>query len=378
MAALVARPNGHYWIQITVGPVRKTIRLGAIHRKSAEVFRGKIESLNACRLAGISPDEATSAWVRALSPEMSLRLQACGLLERRAAHTLNEFLVYVFSKLSVKGSTFSSYSNVRRNLIDYFGEARPIGSITIADAEEFHAHLKKTLSQATASGRARRAKQFFNYAVKKRWLLENPFSSLRFASQANTDRQAFVPASDVEKVMNELPDDEYRLILALARYAGCRVPSEPLALTWQDIDWKNGMITLRAPKTGTRQFPIFAELKPYLEAAWDGAGNSPWVIAKHRITGQAMTSIIVRAVGRAGVPLWSKLFQNCRSTRETELLERFPLHCVCKWLGNSPRIAARHYLQITKAHIEAATGARSGEAPREATEDQQFQHRSAS
>lgn len=376
MAALINRPNGHIWCQVTIGPVRKTIRLGSMPRRAAEIFRGKVEALNACRLAGITPDEATAAWVRALSPEMSLRLQACGLLERRAAHTLGEYLVYVFSKLNVKGSTRLSYSNVRRNLIDYFGENRPIGSITIGDAEEFYSHLKQSLSPATASGRARRAKQFFNVATKKKWLTENPFAGLRFASQANSDRQAFVPAEDIEKVMPELPDTEYRLILALARYGGCRVPSEPLALQWSDVDWANGLINLRAPKTGTRQFPIFQELRKYLEAAWDEADESPWVIAKHRISGQAISSIIVRAVGRAGVPLWGKLFQNCRSTRETELLERFPLHCVCKWLGNSPRIAARHYLQITKAHIDAATGARSEVAQGAAREDQQFHHRS--
>lgn len=378
MASLVARPNGHFWIQITVGPVRKTIRLGAMPRKAAEVFRGRIEALNSCRLAGITPDEATSAWVRALSPEMSLRLQACGLLERRAAHTLGEFLVYVFDKLDVKGSTRVSYLNVKRNLLDFFGESKPISQITAGDAEEFLTYLKKNLAAATAAGRARRAKQFFNAAVKKRWLIENPFAGLRCGSQVNESRQEFVSKEHIEAVMAELPNNTYRLILALARYGGCRVPSEPLALKWSDVDWQKGVITLDAPKTGTRQFPIFRELRPYLEAQWDEAGESPWVISKHRATCQAMSSIVVRAIGRAGVPLWGKLFQNLRSTRETELLEQFPLHCVCKWLGNSPRIAAKHYLQVTKEHIERATGARNGVAPGEATEVQQHQHGSAS
>lgn len=369
MAALVSRPGGKFWLQITVGSTRKTIRLGAMPRKTAEVFRAKIESLNACRLAGLTPDEATAAWVRALSPEMSLRLQACGLLERRAAHTIGEFLSYVFDKLSVKGSTLASYTNVRRNLIDYFGSDKPIGAITPGDAEEFQSHLKKTLAPATASGRARRAKQFFSVAVKKRWLVENPFAGLRFGSQANESRQEFVSREHVEAVMEELPDTEYRLILALGRYGGCRVPSEPLALRWEDVDWGKGLITLQAPKTGTRQFPIFSELRPYLEAQWDEAGESPWVISRHRVTGQCMTSIVVRAIGRAGVPLWGKTFQNLRSTRETELLQQFPLHCVCRWLGNSPRIAARHYLQITKEHIATAVGARNDEATGEASQD---------
>ena len=51
---------------------------------------------------------------------------------------------------------------------------------------------------------------------------------------------------------------------------------------------------------------------------------------------------------------WPKLFQNLRSTRETELTERFPVHVVCAWLGNSVPVAAKHYLQVTDDHFEQA------------------------
>ena len=39
-----------------------------------------------------------------------------------------------------------------------------------------------------------------------------------------------------------------------------------------------------------------------------------------------------------------------RSSRETELTERFPVHVVTAWLGNTPEIARRHYLQTTDEH----------------------------
>ena len=52
---------------------------------------------------------------------------------------------------------------------------------------------------------------------------------------------------------------------------------------------------------------------------------------------------------------WPKLFQNLRSTRETELTETFPLHVVTAWLGNSQLIAAKHYLQVTDSHFQEAT-----------------------
>lgn len=36
------------------------------------------------------------------------------------------------------------------------------------------------------------------------------------------------------------------------------------------------------------------------------------------------------------------------------LADRFPIHVVCQWLGNTQAVAASHYLQTTDAHFEAA------------------------
>jgi hypothetical protein len=51
---------------------------------------------------------------------------------------------------------------------------------------------------------------------------------------------------------------------------------------------------------------------------------------------------------------WPKLFQNLRSSRETELTQKFPLHVVCAWMGNSQLVAAKHYLQVTDKHFTKA------------------------
>ena len=48
------------------------------------------------------------------------------------------------------------------------------------------------------------------------------------------------------------------------------------------------------------------------------------------------------------------LLQNLRSNRETELAETWPMHVVCVWIGNSPAIARKHYLQVTDEHFESA------------------------
>ena len=57
---------------------------------------------------------------------------------------------------------------------------------------------------------------------------------------------------------------------------------------------------------------------------------------------------------RLGLTPWPKLFQNLRSTRETELAEDYPLHVVVAWIGNSQPVAAKHYLQVTDDHFAQA------------------------
>ena len=61
-----------------------------------------------------------------------------------------------------------------------------------------------------------------------------------------------------------------------------------------------------------------------------------------------------RIIKRAGLKPWEKTFQNLRSSRETELVENFPIHVVTGWLGNSPDIARKHYLQTHEEHFRRA------------------------
>ncbi len=61
-----------------------------------------------------------------------------------------------------------------------------------------------------------------------------------------------------------------------------------------------------------------------------------------------------KIVKRAGLTPWPRLFHNLRSSRQTELAERFPSHVVCDWLGNSEDIARKHYFQTTDDHFARA------------------------
>jgi hypothetical protein len=61
---------------------------------------------------------------------------------------------------------------------------------------------------------------------------------------------------------------------------------------------------------------------------------------------------------------WGRLFHNLRGSLETELAQDHPIHVVAQWLGNTPKVAAAHYLQVRDSDFERALagGAKSGAA----------------
>ena len=64
--------------------------------------------------------------------------------------------------------------------------------------------------------------------------------------------------------------------------------------------------------------------------------------------------VIDTSLTRVGLKPWPKLFQNLRASRQTELQETCPTYVVCAWMGNSPKVAQKHDLQVTEQHFEKA------------------------
>jgi hypothetical protein len=102
--------------------------------------------------------------------------------------------------------------------------------------------------------------------------------------------------------------------------------------------------------------PLFPELRLYSEVVWDEAPEgADFVITSCRLAEVNLRTRLHAIIRAAGLVPWPKSFQQLRRTRQTELDEQYPTHVVCAWLANSPRVAARHYLQMTYAHFEQAT-----------------------
>lgn len=375
MASIVPQANGRLSIQFSYMGKRPTVRLGVCNRKQANEFLVGLERLLSEREYGHPPSPQTVAWLEALTERTRNRLVKIGVLRAEPGRQLKPFLDYVFSRLDVKQSTVASYSQPRDNLLEFFGPEKDITELTPGDADSFRIWVKTqnkmrkdgVMAPTTVSKRCLRARQFFEVAVRHRWIRANPFEGMKGWTTTNPDRMFFVTREITKRVMGAC-DPEWQLIFALCRYGGLRCPSEVNGLKWAHINWENNSMFVKAPKTAryagkdARFVPIFHELRPYLEQAWEVAPAKAKYVVNRRCSGQALTSQLEKILKRAHVQRWGKLFQNLRSTRETELQEEYPQHVVCAWIGNSPQIANRHYLQITKDHI-----ARAVERPRESS-----------
>ena len=120
-------------------------------------------------------------------------------------------------------------------MLDYFAEDKPLKDITAGDADLWRIHLiNSELSENTVRRSYGVAKQWFHFAVRQ--LIDSiPFGGFKVALKTNHDRFYFVSREEAAKVLDAYPDAEWRLLFALARFGGLRIPFEALKLRWRTL-----------------------------------------------------------------------------------------------------------------------------------------------
>ncbi len=365
MASVSCDSSGRRRIQFTGADRRRyTLRLGEVSAKQANTVRGHVEEIVRAQVTTTTPAESTNWWLSQCDEVMIDKLASVNLAAKRTSATLGAFIDdYIQSRSDVKSGTTTMYGHTKRCLIEYFGSGKALRDVSAGDADLWRLWLfsHEHLSENTARRRIKLARQFFRAAARRKLITDNPFDGIPTTVRENLKRMVFVTRDDIQKVLDACPNPEWRLIFALARYGGLRCPSEILALRWGDVDWEHNRITVHSPKTehhagkDQRIIPLFPELLPHLQECFDHAvEGAQFIITGYRDAKQNLRTQAERIIKRAGVLPWVKMFQNLRSTRETELAESFPLHVVCAWLGNSQPVAMKHYLQVTDDHFGQA------------------------
>ena len=358
---------------------RRTIRLGPASVKAAEAFKLRVEALLGDKTTNKAHDAELSAWLRDLPERMYSRLVRVGLAEPRAGVevvTLGMLLDRFDAVASVKPATKAAYRQTTGSLRAHLGESTPLAELTAAHADGWRKSITepvtvtgddgnevtKRLAPATVAKRVHVARAIFKRAVRWGLIPTSPFADLRAGSQSNPDRAYYVAPESITAILAACPDDQWRAIVALSRYAGLRCPSEVVALRWGDVNWERGRLTVRSPKTAgheghaVRVVPIAPELRPILQDLFDRAEpGTEAVVPRLRDPRVNLRTTFGKIITKAGVKPWPRMFHNMRASCATDWVERFPAHVVAGWLGHSPLIAAQHYLQTRDAHFDAAT-----------------------
>jgi integrase len=364
--ASIARDPGGYCRLLFAPPNsrRKVIRLGRVSERDAATVLGHVEQLIAAAKNNTMVPPKTLDWLAGARGELARKLAAAGLIARRhtGITTLAEYFQgYRDHRSDVSKGTNAGYRGAAQRLLDFFRGTQPLHAVTEGDADRWVVWLKsRGYAGPTVSKSIKVARQFWAQAIRDGLATTNPFAHLRTPSEVNTARAYFVDRETFNAVLAACPDHEWRTLLALARYGGLRTPSEPLSLQWGDVNWERKRYRVVSPKTkhhdgGERWVPLFPELLPIIEEAFDRATpGATHVITRWRDTEKNLRTGLLRILRKASIKPWPRLYQNLRATRETELCERFPIHVVAEWLGNSPKTALAHYTQVTEDHYRKA------------------------
>ena len=352
------------------GP-RRSISVTGVTRAAAQTIRGHVTGLVAAARTGTDPRDETQKWLASVSPEFHAYLAGKGLVRPRTTVAANPmdlgkfFNAYIKRRGDVKPATADTYRQARKWMVARFGELKDARTFTRGDVLDWQRYLHSKVSAAYADKLVKKAAQVFADAVDHEKIPHTPFRKIKLGGMTNDARMRYVPAADVRKVIDDCPDVEWRMVFALARFAGLRVPSELRGLRWSDVSFPAddlpGKLTARSPKTeryegrASRVVPIAPELAPLLLEAFDAADDgAAFVLPRLRRVTNLWTTA-VKLIDRAGVEKWPKTFQNLRSSREIDWNDRHPEHVVCAWMGHSSRTARKHYLRVTEDHYRAAS-----------------------
>jgi site-specific recombinase XerD len=131
---------------------------------------------------------------------------------------------------------------------------RTTASILANDIEAAKRELSENLTPASVNRKLAALKSAFSLAARNRKADSNPAKEVKLFKENNA-RIRFLTEEEEERLFSVLPK-KYTPLLTVAIHTGLR-KTEQLSLTWTDVDFKLGQITVRESKPGkSRVIPM--------------------------------------------------------------------------------------------------------------------------
>jgi len=193
----------------------------------------------------------------------------------------------------------------------------------------------------------------------------NPCLRLGRVPTEPTERKAWPPAA-VNEIINAMPTQRDRAIVAIMAYAGLR-PAEVVALRWEDVRsgtihvWRSVQVgsVKTAKGFASRTVPISPKLRKVLDAARpDGAEPGDLIAQAQRgewlnwsMWGRKVWQPVRDSLGLTGVP-----YDLRHTAASTWIMDGHDLLTVASWLGHAPAVTLDHYAHLfAEARTERAS-----------------------
>ena len=351
MASITTRKNGGRFITFIDGAGHpQHITLGKTPMRQVEAVKVKVEDLASASIHRHAPRDETTRWLAEIDDRLYDKLARVRLAPPRQRTTLEGWLEQFLAERAgdLKPESIRKLRQTKTKLLAHYDGDIPLRDLTMESAAEWRHFLKNlNLSEAAIKTHCGNAKTMLGEAVRRKLIEDNPFARLKSGPTPSRYTRYITP-DEIEKVIEACPNAEWRLLFGLARYAGLRIPSESHILTWADVDFERGRLTVRSPKTERhagheqRFVPIMPRLMELLQERFDEceAGEDRLITMNGK---GAMIRQVRRIWKQAGVEPWSRLWQTLRSSCEKELAMTFPQYAVSRWIGHSITISGRHY-----------------------------------
>jgi integrase len=195
------------------------------------------------------------------------------ILEATGQARLDEESFQVFSsrwlrtKTATKaGGTATRYTHTVEQFVKHLGPmaVRPVSSILPSHLEAFRDHL-------TAAGRApssvrvdlKTLSALFTKACREGLIPSNPVAAVDLNNDVGQERQPFTD-SELAALLASA-SDEWKTAILLGGLAGLRL-GDAVSLTWESVDFANGLLTFTPKKTRRKGRSVVVPLHPKLAA----------------------------------------------------------------------------------------------------------------
>ncbi len=396
-----------YLHMATANGKRAKVSIGRRTLRSANAIAENVTEIERAIASGVVPPKGATATIESLPCKISNRFRKLGIIgEQLAVPSMSiQDLIDAYMELWGNGVTQSTRTHAidRLNRFVEFCDksgVRLSSGITDALLVRYRASLMAGSKPSTVRVTMKRCKHMLKTVHQAGLMATWVGKDVESATSSERVRTVNIAKDWFPALLGVIRDPESMITVALARYAGIRVPSEIEHLRWSDIttSTKTWHVYIQNVKTDKhlprmRKVPIFGELRKLLDAHHvnrygfgidDNPPASDYIVDndKMRTTEGGLTKYLDHGAWDRWRELWAKrevegtgfyvgiqtqpildsepyrmgdriprFFQACRASFINDMLDRsVPIGVLASISGHSIQVLAKHYAQVNAAH----------------------------